>query len=125
MSEANVPAWLDEFSQVMVKATLEFITNVKKPVDGMNLEEKLTYMYVQTLIHVLVAQALSDFANHKMKDRQQQYNHTAEKLMVLKSELQNAIAIGFEDAWAQVYNQHVDYYVSIDPVPPAINKEPC
>jgi len=127
MPPDNTREWLLEVSEILAEQTLTIIEDVKKPVENAGLEDKLTHMYVQTFVHLLVAAALSDYRKHKFKDKQEAYNHTVEKFHALKYNLQNSISVGFEEAWAQVYNQYVDYYVAIEQVPPPINSEdlPC
>lgn len=125
MAKDRIRDWLLETSEILTNSTLGIIASCPKPVENVGLDSKLTYMYIQTLMHVLLATALDDYKKHKIVDKQKQMDHILEQFHVMKSELQNAISTGFEDAWAQCFNQHVDYYVAIEQIPAAMNKEPC
>lgn len=122
----ELKTWLEETALLLSKETLKLIKNHKKPKSDFDLNDVLVYVYVEKLIAQLVEGALSSHESFPSMNNQQRYDHSVEKFKIVKINLQNEIARGFEQGF-KLFNNTVapEYLCSISVVPEPLNKLPC
>ncbi len=114
-------SWVEEFGSFIAEETSKLIRTCAKP-KGEGLVEKLTQNFLENMIENVVMDALT---KHADLPPHQAYSATKDAVAQAKSNIQTAIAIGFEKAFHKFSGREVEYYCQIHLVPEPINKEFC
>jgi hypothetical protein len=122
----DLKIWLEETADVLAKETIKLIKHHKKPTSDFNLSEVLFYVYVEKFVGALVENALTAHQSDPNMTDYQRYTFSSEKFKIVKTNLQNEIARGFEQGFKKFSGiEPPEYMCTISLVPDPMNKLPC
>lgn len=117
--------WIEETATILVKETLKIIANCPQPdsmkYDTTSIRTLLMFDFIRIMVKTLAEDTLTAHEKRKLTGKEA-YDFTMKRLGGLKSNLQTAIGLGFENAFQKVIGKQIEYYCLISPVPEAKTK---
>lgn len=83
-------------------------------------QQKLLKSYIEMMVLTMLARHAT---NMDLSEKELE-KLVSKEYQDLKFEIESSIATAFESAMSSYSNKYIEYYCKIDPVPPAINKDP-
>lgn len=113
------------YCKQMVSEVMKFIetTGAKHGKDGVRL---LTAAFLASYVATTMYKVLSSQIPKELKSDKEKADHTRDKYINLKTDVQNAVAAGLTEAMYKLTSRKIEYYCQLKAVPdePA-NKLPC
>lgn len=105
-----------EETKALLDATLKIISATRKQDEGVDTE----VLFLKLFIEALVTKVLDDRAV-KSLPKQEQFNVVKKNYETLKLCIQEAVAVGFQDAIQRFAKMPIEYYCLIKTVPEVTN----
>jgi len=117
----SLDEWVDNFTSYIAAENLKLIRSYGAD-KGDKALKKLYVSFLKNYLETVILAVLSDYPKEMMDDKEI-YEYVSGHFKDLKYDIQNEIALAFNDAVSKFSGQYLDYYCEIKPIPePASNK---
>jgi len=116
--------WVEEFSKFIADESYKLVKTVGRP-KGSKTSKALSTKFLKAYVQSLVYDALTEHKPVNGLTPMRAFALTKQNLTVVRHNIQDEVAAGFEAALNKFSGQSVEYYVTINESPEPKNKEVC